>query len=184
MARLKPCPCYKACPEQFPLLLKFRLRAFRCGLVLGRVSGVPTGLGVSAGDGSQGCVRCANLPWAIFSAPTGAGPGGWPRKNKSRSFDSPPPNWKTFGAPFAQNDTGGLGEDRGHDTYFQAGEYPISDPPGGRETDGNFPPALGRAARVSSTSQHCSWEICLHGDEDSAAANGLRKRHERDELAV
>jgi hypothetical protein len=49
-------------------------------------------------------------------------PGG--RENKSRSFDSPPPNWKTFGAPFAQDDTGGLGEDRGHDTYFQGWRVP------------------------------------------------------------
>ena len=26
------------------------------------------------------------------------------RKNRSRSFDSPPPNWKALGAPFAQDD--------------------------------------------------------------------------------
>jgi hypothetical protein len=26
-------------------------------------------------------------------------------KGKSRFFDSPPPNWGTFGAPFAQNDS-------------------------------------------------------------------------------
>jgi starch phosphorylase len=48
-------------------------------------------------------------------------------KGKSRFFDSPPPNWKTFGAPFAQNDSNCSVVDLGNWTSVKGEGIPMTD---------------------------------------------------------